>query len=101
MTGAVLDALHKLYLSNRRHYDNIHLKWTTVEHLIITGLPLVREKSGKFNVRKKSGNQKKSQGNLEFLKRNRKFTINKQILMLWMKILLTHLAPSQFNGLNI
>ena len=32
----------------------------------ITGLPLVREKSGKFKVREKSGNFRISQGNLEF-----------------------------------
>ena len=31
-----------------------------------TGLPLVREKSGKFKVREKSGNFEKSQGNLRF-----------------------------------
>ena len=34
--------------------------------LEVTGLPLVREKSGKFKVREKSGNFEKSQGNSEF-----------------------------------
>ena len=33
---------------------------------IYTGLPLVREKSGKFKVREKSGNFVIGQGNLEF-----------------------------------
>ena len=32
----------------------------------LTGLPLVREKSGKFKVREKSGNFRICQGNLEF-----------------------------------
>ena len=32
----------------------------------LTGLPLVREKSGKFKVREKSGNFTICQGNLEF-----------------------------------
>ena len=32
----------------------------------LTGLPLVREKSGKFKVGEKSGNFRICQGNLEF-----------------------------------
>ena len=32
----------------------------------LSGLPLVREKSGKFKVREKSGNFRICQGNLEF-----------------------------------
>ena len=38
-----------------QHEDGLH-----------TGLPLVREKSGKFKVREKSGNFVIVQGNLEF-----------------------------------
>ena len=34
--------------------------------VMMAGLPLVREKSGKFKVREKSGNFRISQGNLEF-----------------------------------
>ena len=41
----------------------------------MTGLPLVREKSGKFKVREKSGNFEKIQGNLEFWKKSGKFAI--------------------------
>ena len=37
-----------------------------VTRVNITGLPLVREKSGKFKVRKKSGNFVLGQGNLRF-----------------------------------
>ena len=33
---------------------------------VTSGLPLVREKSGKFKVREKSGNFGIGQGNLEF-----------------------------------
>ena len=35
---------------------------------MIPGLPLVREKSGKFKVREKSGNFEKSQGILELVR---------------------------------
>ena len=52
----------------------------TVQNIIIiTGLPLVREKSGKFKVREKSGNFEKSQGNLEFGKKSGKFMIGQGI----------------------
>ena len=43
--------------------------------LFLTGLPLVREKSGKFKAREKSGNFGKSQGNLNFLGKSRKFMV--------------------------
>ena len=35
------------------------------DNLLDTGLPLIREKSGKFKVREKSGNFVKSQGKLK------------------------------------
>ena len=38
----------------------------------LTGLPLVREKSGKFKVREKSGNFGIGQGNLTFCKKSGK-----------------------------
>ena len=46
-----------------------------MEFVTNTGLPLVRERSGKFKVREKSGNFEKSQGNLEFWKKSGKFAI--------------------------
>ena len=42
---------------------------------LFTGLPLVREKSGKFKVREKSDSLEKSQGNLKFSKKSGKFMV--------------------------
>lgn len=47
-------------------YANICYYLKDISYAHYSGLPLVREKSGKFKVREKSGNFRIGQGNLEF-----------------------------------
>ena len=55
-TGDIFVVLFNFVTSVNRFNNAIYLP----------GLPLIREKSGKFKVREKSGNYRISQGNLEF-----------------------------------
>ena len=59
-----------------------------------TGLPLVSKKSGKFKVWEKSGNFEKSQWNSKFSKSQGNSRLVREILTLWMKILLTNVTQS-------
>ena len=67
-----------------------------------SGLPLVREKSGKFQVREKSGNFIKSQWKFEIWKKSVKFDWSQGNLMLfvwcetieWLKLSLQYYAHS-------
>ena len=51
------------------HYNLVNIMY----QVLYTGLPLVREKSGKSKVREKSGNFRICQGNLEFCWKSGKF----------------------------
>ena len=60
----------------------------------LTGLPLVREKSGKFKVREKSGNFEESQGNLKYPMKSGKFTIGQENFEAMNKYFSTHMAQN-------